>query len=944
MLALVAVLLNACADKPTSDLPDVPPSNEKSTAKDPKSETEARLLGMLSTYEEQEGKDKMATANRIFGMLYAEEATDSLIKVATDTPLDEANLIVWYTVAEYFYYEQDYQTALAYARKALPLSYKVNDLLMRSDCEQLVGQIFFRQSDYARAIAHAQKSLEIDRKTGDKSRISSSLNTLAAICLVAKQPEEGERYILEAIALSTEVKDSDRMAIQYGMASELCHVMKKEQLALEYAMQAYQIDERRGNTAKMGIRLSQMASALMDMERFVDAERAVDRAMPILEKANNKLSLAICLNQKGELLNRRDEHAQARQCFERAVQIFEQRNDLYNQSRAQMGLFEALKNTDATTAAKHLRRYAELKDSIYKRDMEQAVSQSNAKYKNEELLLQAQHEQNEKRIITIAAVVVVVLLLLVVAALIYVGKVRMRNHALLKQVSVLRENFYTNITHELRTPLTLILGLSHELGKDEGLDSLAKQKAQTIERQGNNLLTLINQLLDIARVKSAMGNPDWENADIAAHVSMVVDSYRAFAESQGMQLTFTCNAPIVADFVPDYINKVMNNLLSNAFKFTPQYGKVGVTVVREGDNAVIKVKDTGQGIAPEAIEHLFEPFYRASTDGKKTGTGVGLALVKQIVDALEGRIEVESMPQRGAVFTVTLPIRNTCKPAANATKHTNTPMLPHVDKPLDDAIHDNCDEQRMLIVEDNTDLAAYIGSLFASQYAVCYANNGEEALDRAAELVPDIIITDRMMTGIDGLEVCRKVRANDVMSHIPIVVVTGKITEQERLEGIKAGADAYITKPFNSEELKTRVENLLERHRNLRKKYGDNGNAAKDGEDARTEAERQFLTRAVDITYVLMDKSLLDVNTLSEKLGMSTRQFGRKIAALTGNTPGAFILSLKMKKAKQLLDTRFELTIEEISDRCGFEHSSSFYHAFKKAFGITPSEYRKKGE
>ena len=249
----------------------------------------------------------------------------------------------------------------------------------------------------------------------------------------------------------------------------------------------------------------------------------------------------------------------------------------------------------------------------------------------------------------------------------------------------------------------------------------------------------------------------------------------------------------------------------------------------------------------------------------------------------------------------------------------------------------------MLIVEDNADLAAYMGSLFTPQYAVCYATNGEEALARATELVPDIIITDRMMPGIDGLEVCKQVRASDVMNHIPIVVVTGKITEQERLEGIKAGADAYITKPFNSEELITRVENLLDRHRKLREKYGDSGNETKEEGDVRAEAERQFLTKAVDTAYLLLDKRALDVNALAERLGMSLRQFTRKMVALTGNTPGAFILNLKMQKGKQLLDTRFELNIEEISERCGFEHASSFYHAFKKAFGVTPSEYRKNG-
>lgn len=384
------------------------------------------------------------------------------------------------------------------------------------------------------------------------------------------------------------------------------------------------------------------------------------------------------------------------------------------------------------------------------------MSQNNAKAANELLTLQTLHEQKEKRALTIAGIAVVLLLLVVITALVYVRRLRKRNQVLLKRMGLLRDNFYTNVTHELRTPLTLILGLSKELHQDKALPEDARSKVQTIEKQGESLLTLINQLLDFARVRSAVDSPEWTNADLSAHLGMIVENYRDFASKRNIDLQFVANERMQTDFVPD------------------------------------------------------------------------------------------------------------------------------------------------------------------------------------------IIITDRMMPGIDGLEVCRKVRQSDVLNHIPIVVVTGKITEQERLEGIKAGADAYINKPFNSEELITMVEKLLDRHQNLRKKYAENSNETTEENDHRTEAERQFLTKVADFTYLLLDNHALDVNALAEKLNMSVRQFHRKLVALTGNTPGVFILNLKMQKAKLLLETKYELTIEDISERCGFEHASSFYHAFKKAFGITPAEYRKK--
>ncbi len=570
------------------------------------------------------------------------------------------------------------------------------------------------------------------------------------------------------------------------------------------------------------------------------------------------------------------------------------------------------------------------------------VSQNNAKAANLLLTLQTLHEQKEKRALTIAGIAVVLLLLVVITALVYVRRLRKQNQVLLKRIGLLRDNFYTNVTHELRTPLTLILGLSKELYKDKALPEDARSKVQTIEKQGDSLLTLINQLLDFARVRSAVDSPEWTNADLSAHLGMIVESYRDFATKRKIDLQFVANERMQTDFVPEYINKVVNNLLSNAFKFTPRYGRVSVKVAREGTNAVISVIDTGVGIAPDAIPHLFEPFYKVGADASQQGTGIGLALVRQIVDALDGCIMVDSVPEKGSTFVVRLPIRNVCKPSNMVVTHGNTPLLPQTEERLDDEANHNNDEQRMLIVEDNADLGAYIGSLFSAHYAVYYATNGTEALSKAMELVPDIIITDRMMPGIDGLEVCRKVRQSDLLNHIPIVVVTGKITEQERLEGIKAGADAYINKPFNSEELITMVEKLLDRHQNLRKKYAENSNETTEVNDHRTEAERQFLTKVSDFTYLLLDNHALDVNALAEKLNMSVRQFHRKLVALTGNTPGVFILNLKMQKAKLLLETKYELTIEDISERCGFEHASSFYHAFKKAFGITPAEYRKK--
>lgn len=898
-----------------------------------------RLLG---EFENQKGDERKNTANKLFAILHKEDFLDKEMNVTSRTPLDSLNLLVWYQAGAYFWDVYDLNEGIRFVTKALPLAYKVDDLLLRSDCEQLMGLFLLRKADYVQALEHVNKSLEIDRKMGDKSRIGSSLNTLAAICLTMKQPDDGERYILEALRYSKEANDSNRMAIQYGMASEIYHAMGKDTQALEYARRAYDMDSAKGNTAKLGIRLSQMAAAQLALGLDEEGERSLRQAIPILEKAGNTQSLAICNNQMGELLNRRHDYSEAARCFENAVNVFASNGNIYNESRARIGLYKALKDSDLVSATDHLYRYAQLKDSMYLRDMEQAVSHYNARYKNEEYARQIESNKEERRLILIAAVSIALVLGLFIIFLLYTNRLRTKSHRALQQMSALRENFFTNITHEFRTPLTVILGLSHDLQavETEGV----KDKAQAIERQGNALLTLINQLLDISKVKSAAGNQEWCNGNITAYFTMIAESWRDYARSRNIDLQLFVKDTVEMDFVPDYVNKVANNLLSNAFKFTPAFGKVSVLVWSRNKRLFVDVQDTGEGMDKDTLEHIFEPFYQAGNDARNRGTGIGLTLVKQIMDAVEGSITVESKVGKGTTFHLSVPIYHRYQRQTAACEETYKPLLTEtVEMPTDSDKDDN--ECRLLIIEDNRDIAAYIGSQFADHYAIFYASNGEEGVEKALDLVPDLIITDLMMPGMDGLELCRRIRDNEIVNHIPIIVVTAKITEEERIKGIEAGADAWLAKPFNSDELRMRVEKLLDRHRRLRRKFGENGGTDNDTdtdkEERLTEAERCFLIKTVDFIYLLLDKRQLDVNTLAEKLCMSPRQLHRKIIAFTGDTPASYMLKIKMQRARLLLEGKPGLKIEDIADRCGFDHPSGFYHAFKKMYGVTPAEYRK---
>ncbi len=543
---------------------------------------------------------------------------------------------------------------------------------------------------------------------------------------------------------------------------------------------------------------------------------------------------------------------------------------------------------------------------------------------------------------------VLVVLTVALATFLYIQRILRRSHQALKKLSDLRENFFTNITHEFRTPLTVILGLSHDL--QSAAEDDTRKKAQTIERQGNGLLRLINQLLDISKIKSAVGNPDWHNGNITAYLAMIAESYRDYAAQRNIELEFSATGEIEMSFVPHYVSKVMNNLLSNAFKFTPANGKVTIAMWREDQRLRIDVADTGEGMGRETLCHIFEPFYQAETDTRGVGTGVGLALVKQIIDAVEGSITVESEVERGTTFRISLPIYNNSKLQTADTTAPNKPMLPELDETEPTNCEDGDDQCRLLIIEDNRDIATYIGSLLTDRYAVYYAADGKEGLEKAIDLVPDLIITDLMMPGIDGLEVCQQVRSNEIVNHIPIIVITAKITEEDRIKGIAAGADAYLSKPFNSDELRAQIETLLENRRLLQQKFAampvENKESKDETEEQNAEPHRQvdllFLNKVADFIYMQLSQSKeVNVAIIASHMCMSPRQFYRKISALTGYAPLVYIQRLKIKKACNLLDKDPTISFAEVADQSGFEIYPNFVRAFKSVCGVTPTDYRK---
>lgn len=523
----------------------------------------------------------------------------------------------------------------------------------------------------------------------------------------------------------------------------------------------------------------------------------------------------------------------------------------------------------------------------------------------------------------------------------------------------MRETFFRNVTHEFRTPLTVILGLSHDLQKDSITTDEAHDMGMTIERQGNRILRLINQLLDISKIRSAIGKPEWRNGNIVAYISMIVEMFEDYSRKRDIKLQFIPHEnEIYTDFVPEYMNKLMSNLLSNAIKFTPALGKVSISLWRNGRRLHIVISDTGCGISKENLPHIFEEFYQADNN-EEAGTGIGLALVYQIVKQLDGTISVESTEGKGTTFHIVLQVKAESKMSHSILKEepkaislgndTQTKLLsdsPHFEESVEGLI-DSSGKVSILIVEDNADVATYIGRQLGIKYNVLYARNGEEGFDLAHKQQPDAIVTDLMMPKMDGMELMRKIRSDELTSHIPIVVVTARVTEADRLRGLEAGADAYLTKPFSSDELLTRIDKLLEQRTRLQKKFSqmilsndDKPNTQTLSPASEVRREEPFVNRVTDCIYVILNSGkFADVNTVAERLNMSYSQFYRKLTAITGLTPVQYIQRTKVAKAKLMLTKHPEMSFNAVADQCGFTDYSNFVRAFRNVLNITPTQF-----
>lgn len=539
----------------------------------------------------------------------------------------------------------------------------------------------------------------------------------------------------------------------------------------------------------------------------------------------------------------------------------------------------------------------------------------------------------------------------------------------LKEMDKIKSRFFANISHEFRTPLTLILGLINKqiIKPNSPADA---GDSDTIKRNSLRLLQLINQLLDLSKIESSEMKIEASKNDIVRFTENLTSQFESLAFVNKISISFNehdiemlpSHQPIELFFDKEKLQKILTNLLSNAIKFTPQNGKIAVEVKKENYNeeeewgmVSIKVSNTGEGIPKDKLAFVFDRFFQVDSASNRQyeGTGIGLALVKELVQLHHGKVSVES--NLGVTsFTVKLPLDDGYLDADE--KITSTPDDFESEEKMETMLHkiqshsmeendsvtssvtEAVDKLEILIVEDNHDLRSFIGNILKNEYKIIEAMDGIDGVEKAEATIPDLIISDVMMPGIDGFELCRNLKANEKTNHIPLILLTAKAAREHKLEGLQTGADDYLVKPFDEAELMIRIKNLISIRQKLQRKYqGESWQKPK--VVTVISVHQKFIEALKNVIEKNIDNELFGVEDLGKEMAMSRSQIHRKLKALTDLSATTFIRNYRLHRAADLLKQGAG-NITEIGYQVGFSSQTYFSSSFHELFGCSPTEYK----
>jgi len=882
----------------------------------------------------------------------------------------------------------DHEKALEYYRQSLEKSEATGNQNVMAYVLGNIGIIYADQGDYSLALDYFGRSLEMRKSTGNQSGIAACLNNIGNIYSQQAENEQALNYYKQSLDILKDIGNQLDINTALINIAKIYLRLDQDSLALDYADQCLGIAQQIGARLNEGWAFSIKGDIFLKSGQNLLAEQAFQQSLAIGEsiedlklQTNGLLGLAklasiksnwrLCLDYASRGLkaakaaglsdSERDAAEILWKCHKELGQ-YAAAMESYQYFVLMRDSLQREENQRATFAFEY--RQKALEDSL-------AMVQQQA-----EVEIAYQQRISQQRFVQRLIIAALVIALLLIGAIIWFNRLKQRvNNELkrlneeisqqkeqLEQLDKLKSHFFANISHELRTPLTIIGGMAEQIEKDP--EKWMNKGLEMIRRNNENLLNLVNQILDLRKLEAGAMTLDLIQEDILFYIRYITESFHSLAESKGIELNFISKEKeLHMDYDQDKILRIVSNLLSNAIKYTPEKGNIYLSIERSTsitedktiqgkEFLLLEIRDTGMGIPAEKLPHIFDRFFQvdASSTRIQQGTGIGLALVRELVHLMEGIIEVTSEVNKGTTFHIKLPIRNEALKAdlSEIRIEARSPLVEfsgeqtsvsetEIDRELTESA------VNVLIIEDNPDVVSYLESLLQNHYKLDIARDGQSGIQQALENIPDLIISDVMMPGKNGLEVCEALKTHPHTSHIPFILLTAKADIDSKLEGLEQGADVYLPKPFHEKELLLNLRNLFAQRKKLQEYYAskdfDVVEATSANKPESYNPEDVFLATATRHVLEHLDQEDFGNDALGKALGMSESKLNRKIKALTGRTLSIFIRGVRLREGKKMLTTT-ELTISEIAYAVGFSDPAYFTRTFSSEFGQAPSTFR----
>ncbi|MGB3468322.1 MAG: ATP-binding protein, partial [Cyclobacteriaceae bacterium] len=719
--------------------------------------------------------------------------------------------------------------------------------------------------------------------------------------------------------------------------------------AIKYFNLSYDGMDQDNDIFGLSLYYNNMGSAYSDMEQFQKARPYAEKAIFYKEKLGNKKRLANSYNLLSLILIGLGNYDQAEEKALLSLELLDSTDITTVRYNALRYLIQSrLKQQDTTDVEKLIYSMIELKNTTYDQQKTLAFSEMATKYdlerKEQELVSQRQDLQiaegkiERQKLLRNSLIAGLFFLFLTVILIYRNQRLKSKANAELaaknSEIQSLHEaksKWFINVSHELRTPLTLVKGPLQRVVESDKLNPKNREILSLAHRNLNNLENLVNEILDLSKMENGKMRLNTTALNLTKLVREAASAFTSLATEN--KTTFTTQLDEVILVMGDYgkLHKAVTNLIANAMKFTHEGGEVSVKLsVRDG-NIELLVTDTGEGISESDLPHIFNRFYQSAEkqQSRQGGTGIGLSLSLEIVRMHGGDILVESEPGKGSAFTLSLPAELLIESSANVMK-TQIDVPSEVEELIAFSGFNN-GKPSLLLVDDNADMRTFIRTLMEDDYHIIEARDGKDALEKMSEVKPDLILSDIMMPRMDGIDLIKRIKENEVWRKIPLIALTALAKESDKLYTLQIGIDDYLVKPFNPNELKVRAFNLI--NNSIVRKGATEG-----AETPRSHEEELIMKLQIEVERNLAESSF-NVSRLADVAAMSERQLYRTVKQISGLTPSQFVREIRLRKAMIYLEQDRFATIAELSHAVGFEYPGYFSTVFEKRFGSKPAEY-----